>query len=241
MRSYLGVGASSPVASLYGDMGWMPGDYRRKIEVIRLWVRLQGLPNTRLTKRLFLNDHLWNKRAKSVFKEAGLSHIFESGNAQKINIKVIVDQAKLKLKSSVLVSWRCHCLNKPKLRTYCTYKHDYNTEPHVLLNIPHKYRSVIARLRNGTLPLRIETGRYVNLEVEERKCILCTDNVVEDELHFIFDCRLYDDIQSRFMNMSTDLLPNGKLSHFFSSNHVKTFSKHIYEMFIRRRNVTSIA
>ena len=130
-----------------------------------------------------------------------------------------------------------YCLNKLKLRTYWTFKHSYTTEPYLLCNIRHKYRSVTARLRNGTLPLRIETGRYTGLQPEDRKCTLCSDNVVEDEIHFVFDCSLYDDI--RFMNRSTVIEPSEKLVQLFSRKHITIFSRCLYEMFIRRRNSIS--
>ena len=48
--------------------------------------------------------------------------------------------------------------------------------------------SLLAKLRLGTLPLAIETGRYTNTSVEHRLCKYCTLNVVEDEKHFILEC-----------------------------------------------------
>ena len=53
-------------------------------------------------------------------------------------------------------------------------------------------RSLLAQLRSGTLPLNIETGRFRNIDIENRICMLCNRNVIEDEIHFVIECPLYD-------------------------------------------------
>jgi hypothetical protein len=62
------------------------------------------------------------------------------------------------------------------------------------LNLPPYLRVPTTRLRTSAHPLRIETGRY-NLPAptpaDERYCWFCTNQFVEDELHFLFDCELY--------------------------------------------------
>jgi hypothetical protein len=49
----------------------------------------------------------------------------------------------------------------------------------------------MAQLRLGILSLKIETGRFTNMPIDERVCEFC-DNIVEDEMHFILACPLYD-------------------------------------------------
>ncbi len=95
-----------------------------------------------------------------------------------------------------------HCLTKEKLRTYRTFKDDMNTAAHLNSNLPKYERSLISQLRLGVLPLRIETGRFTNLEVGDRLCELCDKNQVETEAHFLFECELYSDLRN---NMSTAL------------------------------------
>ena len=54
-----------------------------------------------------------------------------------------------------------HCL--PKLRTYILFKFKYCTENYLKLYLSRSQRSLLAQLRTGILPLRIETGRYQNI------------------------------------------------------------------------------
>ena len=56
-------------------------------------------------------------------------------------------------------------------------------------NLPKYERPVISQLRLGILPLRIETGQYSNLSVENRICLLHDSGHVENESHFLFQCK----------------------------------------------------
>ncbi len=42
-----------------------------------------------------------------------------------------------------------------------------------------------------TAPLRIETGRYERLPVEQRVCEVCDSDNVEDEMHFSISCNAF--------------------------------------------------
>ena len=63
-------------------------------------------------------------------------------------------------------------------------------------------RSVVARLRGGTAPLEIETGRYVGIPAEQRICKLCR-GAVEDEVHFCITCPALVMPQSHFYSQWT--------------------------------------
>ena len=58
----------------------------------------------------------------------------------------------------------------------------------------------------GILPLRIESGHFTGLKVEERVCDLCM-NGVEYELHFIFKGPLYEGLRTRiYSSLDTHIL-----------------------------------
>ena len=46
-------------------------------------------------------------------------------------------------------------------------------------------------LRHGTNSLRIETGRWKK-EPLEKVCDICLASQVEDEMHFLLDCGVYE-------------------------------------------------
>ena len=62
------------------------------------------------------------------------------------------------------------------------------------LDLPPHLRVPVAKLRTSSHSLRIETGRYNLpgvLPPDEWTCWFCDDDSVEDELHFLFKCKLY--------------------------------------------------
>ena len=59
-----------------------------------------------------------------------------------------------------------------------------------------KYRSAIAKLRSGILPLEIEVGRWKGLDLEQSLCKFCDTQAVKDEYHFVFECSLYHEERS---------------------------------------------
>ena len=80
----------------------------------------------------------------------------------------------------------------------------YRLEPYFIVYVNDcKKRRLLARFRirmPGVAPLRVERGRYEangrqdrsrGVPYEDRKCMHCDMNVVEDELHFFMVCPKY--------------------------------------------------
>ena len=59
------------------------------------------------------------------------------------------------------------------------------------LRLKRKERGLLAQCRIGILPLRIETGRYVDEKEDERLCIHCNKREIENKNHFLTCFPLY--------------------------------------------------
>ena len=57
-----------------------------------------------------------------------------------------------------------------KLRTYKLFKSRYEVEEYCELFLPVRHHSAFAKFRCGVAPIKIETGRYENLDVNQRIC-----------------------------------------------------------------------
>ena len=91
--------------------------------------------------------------------------------------------------------WKLGVALKPKLRTYALFKETLGTEDYIKLCSPRRKRSLLAQFRMGILPIALETGRFINLAIADRLCVLCNLQAVEDDLHFLCVCSLYNDIR----------------------------------------------
>ena len=63
------------------------------------------------------------------------------------------------------------------------------------MNLTRDERPVMAQFRCTVLPLRVETGRLVGEQVNDRICKLCNQGCVEDETHFLLNCQCYKNLR----------------------------------------------
>ncbi len=66
---------------------------------------------------------------------------------------------------------RGNCHNK--LRTYRSFKQNYEVESHLKTIMPYKYHSAFSKFRCGVAPICIEIGRYDNLAEGQRLFFTC--------------------------------------------------------------------
>ena len=59
-----------------------------------------------------------------------------------------------------------------------------------------KFRNVTAKLRLSSRELFVETGRHRQIPRQDRTCILCNIDDVEDEYHVILICPFYNNIRN---------------------------------------------
>ena len=190
MRYYLGVHRYAAIPAIEGDMGWLNPRYRRFLKIAQFWNRMIKMDDSRLTKLLFNIDYNicknnWSSDVREMFELIGQIDVFAS------KICCDVDNVKAKLFQEMENNWCDSIEHKPKLRTYKKYKHNINVEPYVSHYMSRGNRSILAQFRFGILPLRIETGRFDSTPLEDRLCIFCNMNVIEDEFHFLIQCPMY--------------------------------------------------
>ena len=84
----------------------------------------------------------------------------------------------------------CHSSieNCRNLSIYKLIKTEFAMEEYLLKNINVK---VLSYLRYGVLQLNVETGRYNNQPRNERVCVCCTMQCIENEYHFTLICPTY--------------------------------------------------
>ena len=76
------------------------------------------------------------------------------------------------------------------------------------------HRAAFSKFRCGVATIRLETGRYENLPVEDRTCTFC--NTIED---VILECNLYDDLRNILFDRAQLIQPGfGNIS---SQNQLK--------------------
>ena len=121
------------------------------------------------------------------------------------------DVCKYEIKEHFINEWRMSIQNttlNPILRTYNVLKTRFGTEPYIRSVKDIKYWVAIFKLRVSPHALEIERGRYNSpmTPVNERLCHACQK--VEDEFHFMMECKSNSDLCQTFINKLTTRCPN---------------------------------
>ena len=179
------------------------------------------MQNNRLTKRIAefqlinINNSTWFDNLYTILEKLNKTHYIIEGR------EVDVNNIKCELSDLMHEEWSSTICHKPKLRNYVKFKQDINVEEYVTINISRSQRSLLAQLRMGILPLNIETGRYLRKTLNERLCLLCNQNTIEDEFHFLFSCPVYNDERTNFCQLISgfeNLIPDEQLCHLMKMN-----------------------
>ena len=196
LRYFLCVNKFTANLFLQGDSGWLPPKYLFYLSALRYWNKLCQFDNTHIPKQIFnwtfqfKKHYTWVKNIQKVFDLLNMSSYFLERR------KVDLNFCENILRKNLQESWAISVGNKPKLRTYEKIKTNISTDEYLLL--PKYQRSLIARLRSGTLSLAIETGRFTNVHLENRTCILCNNKEIEDEIHFLCVCPQLELIRQKY-------------------------------------------
>ena len=241
LRYYLGVHRFAPVAGLVGDMGFIPHEVGRTVASLRLWNRLVKLDDNRITKKVFNYDYQ---------QQGSFSHFIEVVCSKLDMEQAYLEKGVLDLKSckeklllDVNEKWATQVDSKPKLRLYKVIKTSPRVENYCKWLLPRFQRSLLCQLRVGILPLQVELGRFTNTPLEERTCKICDQDVVENELHFVFDCSYYNVERNLFLRCLSNTHQNHLITmskeeklKFLFEHYLLQLAKYIQQIFIKRRN-----
>ena len=260
-RFFLNVGRYTPNAAVSGDIGWTPMICRLSKAVSNYWCRATNMENDRVNKRVLVWADTtsgnacknWPFRVKQQFLMYNLEEF--------CNINVPLNKRYVStvflqfLMTECIDKWRDD-VNRDtsksgnggnKLRTYKCFKSTFDVEFYCKRVLSAKHRGALAKFRSGTAPIRLETGRYEKLQVCDRTCFNCT-SIVEDELHVLIHCPLYDDLRFNLFNEATSVCLNfqtlndeEKLHFILSYPDIVNFSaKTCWNILERRRSLLRV-
>ena len=95
-----------------------------------------------------------------------------------------------------------------KLSLYSSIKRVYKMEHYLLSSLSGKQKQCLTKFRISAHKLPIESGRQHNIPQHERKCNLCSQNVVGNEYHYFIECDQLNDSRRELLKSLEDLNPN---------------------------------
>jgi hypothetical protein len=221
-RFLLGVHKQCPTDALYGELGWHPLYSKIIISLLKYWHRLANQePGSLLGNALQTHANIKSCEGSNFIDTieiilskinissplAVLSNYAEHHWSKLIKIQVskCLDS---EWKDSISRSTGQKGTDGCKLRTYALFKSQFQLEPYLLHVKNKEHRKSLCHFRTSCHKLRIERGRYLNVKVADRICLYCTQHKVEDELHFLLECPLYNEDRAPYLKKLTNKYPH---------------------------------
>ena len=125
------------------------------------------------------------------------------------SLKYTLDTLKDNFKVEQAEFLKTECEQKPKLRTFMTFKQFNSMPAYVTKPLSFLQKKHLSKLRLGSLELRIKSGRFSRppLEIHKCVCFVCRDTnlgldlqpEIETEAHFLFFCGHYDNLRNAWL------------------------------------------
>ena len=106
-----------------------------------------------------------------------------------------------------LQNWNSLLMDSSKGRNYNLFKSDNKCEMY-LSSLTGTSLHTMFKFRTANHKLPIETGRWNNVELSERKCQLCERNHIGDEFHYLLECTFFRNERRRYIDQQFYRSPN---------------------------------
>jgi exonuclease III len=207
MRYILGVNSKTTKMALYSETGRFPLYIEAVKNACKYLNRIEeGDCSAMLTEALTCNKSLndsWYCNLKKIISNVTLE--------DNIDNNVPIHNIVRELKNRFTNYWRTKAFgisnkqanNSKKLRCYETFKQCISVEKYLDTISNAEARRAMAKFRTSSHNLRIETGRYEKICVQDRLCNMCACQEVEDEVHFLITCPAYEDSRKSLFTLAT--------------------------------------
>ena len=202
-RQILGVQRNTTNSGVLLELGRTPLLLEARRLSIKNWERIKDQKGNFLVTNSYENqwEQSWSKQIEKLLSAHGMHYKIpenasNTGNAFFGRTKDIFIQEAL-----------CGITNPDaKLRTYGLIKHKFEREEYLVQIRNTKHRQTLSKFRLSNHKLMIEVGRHMKVPKEDRICEVCK-NGVEDEIHFLIKCQLYEAGREPLFELCAGLRP----------------------------------
>ena len=211
LKMLLGVKGSTASAAVYAETGRFPLHLRQTTKIIKYFMRVQSLPSSKIVKQIFnslkhldsLGFRTWFTDVREILEKWDLQVYIYKEHFSVAEISNCMSVLRDKLQQDFLDSCMKEIETLPALRSYRLFKHEHNLDYYLLYVRDFGLRKVLSKFRLSSHCLAIERGRHVRPKIppDNRLCTFCDLHKIEDEIHFLTECPLYQEERNKFYNV----------------------------------------
>ena len=268
-KHLLGVHKNTTNLAIHGELATYPLHIDIRIKMMLYFLYLRDQNNKILSGTITELQNMNNGRGSTWIRK--IEKLITDNNLDIASYKYSVKNEKLhelfshnklriilreKLQTSFIEEWDTKTANMSKLSFYRQYKQSHRLENYVVLVNNRRHRSALTKLRCSAHRLKIEIGRYSRiynddakryeqLPREKRTCDTCKDKV-EDELHFLLECPLNEEIRHNFLQKIDKIVTEDfrswsdtdRIKYLFETTDkpiINCFGKFVFDSFEKHR------
>ena len=199
LRSITKLRKSTPIYMLHAELGRVPIELQIKSRMIKYWISLVNNDNGNKLSKIMYNIMLdetnngntfkWLDYIKDILISVGKPDLINQphiNNPHATKLKIVTS-----LKDLVIQDWYAKLNQSSKGRTYSLFKENVDFESY-LTTLPKRFYIPLIKFRTANFKLPIETGRWENVNIEDRKCMLCDKNDLGDDFHYLLTCPYFE-------------------------------------------------
>ena len=214
LRSISKLRKSTPVYMLYAELGRIPIEVCIKSRMIGYWISLINGNEAKYCRKLYdimLAEHnrgktyKWLSYIKSILISVGMPDLLNQNyinNPQATKAKI-----SKTLYNLFVQEWHTKLTLSSKGRNYSYFKSDLSFVSYLITLSKNSYIPMI-KFRTENYKLLVETGRWQNIPLDERKCNLCDRNDLGDDFHYMFVCPHFRKERSKLLKSYYYTRPN---------------------------------
>jgi hypothetical protein len=201
----------------------------------RFWQRTLALPPSRLLRMALIDDialfvsgchNCWAAKFLSAMQRLCVLDSATALTSVDAILRLPIEEGIVAAKAAILFNsmWTGLAADPSSAPSdqvvLATYQHwvcgdsDEAGAPHLHSFLKRKHKTCLARLRVGSLDLRVHTGRFMGMPRQERVCRACDTGQVEDLPHFLIHCPAHAAVRLKFASIfGNHTQPHGILAH----------------------------
>lgn len=201
-RFILGVHKKAMWLPVLGELGRFPLSIKMISQVIGFWGHILDSNQQSLLHHLYSlmisssKTSPWLQFIKQLLSLVGFEHVWKNQftfNANKLQFAI-----QQKIMNEYVLFWKNKKSEKcSRLEFYSLITERYTIQAYLIYISNINHRKALAKLRTSTHSLKIETGRHRGILRENRLCNTC--KVIEDELHFLDNCKKFNNIRKKLV------------------------------------------
>ncbi|MEW8547695.1 MAG: hypothetical protein AB2693_29660, partial [Candidatus Thiodiazotropha sp.] len=193
LKSIFNLKQSTPNVMVYGEFGVFPIKVDIQSRMIAYWTKIisdeSALKFSSLLYKIVFNSasnktSKWLEYVKGVMINCGFSGVWDAQGTE--SPKWFVQSIKQKARDLYINEWYSTISKSSSCVNYRLFKDIFNIENY-LLKLPFNLKRSLCLFRTRNHRLPIETGKWLNIDIADRKCHLCNASL-GDEFHYLLCC-----------------------------------------------------